>query len=75
MKRSFATVTMAAGLLLGGAGFAQASPPPPAPNPSPQCSLLGGPIWYAQQKLGIDPYGLSQAPLAVALRNLSNQVC
>lgn len=71
MRRSFATVALATGLLLGGAAVAQASPPPPAP--SPQCLALAVPIQSLAQAVGINVYGNGSS--AAPLRGLIRLLC
>ncbi|MFD4369911.1 hypothetical protein [Rhodococcus sp. NPDC058521] len=73
MRAIAATAVMTISLMMDGTALAHASPP--SQPPSALCVIVGGPIYFLQQQVGLDPYGLSQDPLAVALRNLQMQVC
>lgn len=69
--RVAAMAVMVGAVTIGGTEVAKASPP--SQPPTLACLLVGVPITAIQGV--IDPYGLSQDPLAVGLRNLQRQAC
>ncbi|MBF6339466.1 MULTISPECIES: hypothetical protein [Nocardia] len=71
MRKMLAALVIAGSFMAGGTAIAQANPP--SQPPTPLCLVVGGAIWVVRNS--IDPYGLSQEPLAVALRNAHRQVC
>ncbi|MFE7743483.1 hypothetical protein [Nocardia sp. NPDC057455] len=66
-----AVLVIAGSFMAGATTIAQANPP--SQPPTPLCMVVGGAIWLVRNS--IDPYGLSQDPLAVALRDAQRQVC
>ncbi|MGK8501275.1 hypothetical protein [Nocardia asiatica] len=71
MRKMLAALVIAGSFTAGATTIAHANPP--SQPPTPLCLVVGGAIYLVRNS--IDPYGLSQDPLAVALRNAHRQVC